>query len=271
MPSMLSGASRAFIRPGMIGGNRRVMSSGTVNQLKAKAQIRSLFLDKRLVSRMIGKMNARVLSNLGKDIAQAAKAGIGRGKGKVTEAAKRRAGRGKPVLFVGGLYKDITAYGSGEARSAGQPIKSWAPKRFIYNDIVRFYDQARVSVVIGTYKSAPWLAKLHQFGGDLKETAWRIGVGAARSSYLRSRGNGRQGRDEKGRFTTALPQANQYQYGAIRWQVNNTKFRGSRNWERTTMTRMAHYPARPYMAGSKRVDAAIIVANKKWKDQLGRN
>ena len=271
MPSMVSGMSRAFIRPGMVGGNRREMSSATLGRLQLRASIKGNFFDSQKVSRMIGKMNAKTLGLLGRDIRQAAQQGIGRGSGKVTQAARKRLGRGQPVEFVHGLYLDITAYGSGEARSAGQPIKSWAPKRWFYKDIMYFYDPGRGSVVIGTLKTAPWMAQLHQFGGTVKETAWRIGVGTARAAYLRSRGNGRQGRDEKGRFTSALPQANQYQYGALRWQVDKGGFRHSRNWEKTSMTRMARYPARPYMAGSKRVDEAVRKANEKWRNMLARN
>lgn len=272
MPSTISGVSRAFIRPGMIGGNRREMSSETLGRLKLRASLRGNFFDKPKVSRMIGKMNARVLSMLGKDIKQEAKAGIGRGKGKVSAASKKRLGRGKPVEFVGGLYLDITGYSAGEPRPAGQPIKSWAPRKFIYNDIVNFFDPARMTAVIGTYRTRPWLAQLHQMGGTVRQTAWRIGVGAARNAYLRKRGNGRQGRDERGRFTSALPQQNQYEYGALIWQIDKAgKFRGSRNWERTTMSRMATYPKRPYMEGSRRVDAAIKKANQKWRDQLARN
>lgn len=272
MPSMLSGMSRAFIRPGMIGGNRREMSADTLGRLKLRASIRGNFFDKPKVARMIGKMNVKVLSNLGHNIKNAAKTGIGRGKGKITKAAKARQGRGKPVEFVGGLYLDITGYSSGTPRQAGQPIRSWAPKKFMYGDIVNFYDAARGTAVIGTYKTKPKLAQLHQFGGTVKQTAWRIGVGTARTAYLRSRGNGRQGRDERGRFTTALPQANQYKYGALIWNIDSLGgFRHSRNWDRTTMTRMARYPARPYMAGSKRVDEAIRKANEKWRNMLARN
>lgn len=271
MPSMLSGMSRLFIRPGMIGGNRREMSADTLGRLKLRASIKGNFFDRQKVSRMIGKMNADVLSKLGHNIKNAAKAGIGRGSGKVSGAAKRRAGRGKPVEFVGGLYLDITAHGSGTPRPAGQPIRSWAPKKWFYNDIVDFYDPARGTAVIGTYKTKPWLTQLHQFGGVVKETAWRIGVGAARNAYLSSRGNGKQGRDEKGRYTSSLPQANQYQYGALQWVTNKGGFRYSRNWEKTRITRMARYPARPYMAGSKRVDEAVRKANEKWRNMLGRN
>jgi hypothetical protein len=272
MPSMLSGMSRAFIRPGMIGGNRRELSADTLGRLKLRASLRGNFFDKPKVARMIGKMNAKVLSNLGLYIKNEAKAGIGRAAPKTSAAARKRLGRGKPVEFVGGLYLDITAYGSGEPRAAGQPVKSWAPRRWFYYDIKDYFDPARMTAVIGTEKTKPWLAQLHQFGGTVKQTAWRIGVGAARNAYLRKRGNGTQGRDERGRFTSALPQKNQYEYGALIWQIDKAgRFKNSRNWERTTITRMARYPARPYMAGSRRVDLAIQKANKKWKDQLARN
>jgi len=275
MPSMISGMSRAFIRPGMVGGNRREMSADTLGRLKLRASIRGNFFDKPKVARLIGKMNAKVLSNLGHNIKNAAKAGIGRGSGKVSGAAKRRAGRGKPVEFVGGLYLDITAYGSGTPRPAGQPIRSWAPQKWFYYDIMDFYDPARVTAVIGTYKTKPWMAQLHQFGGTVRQTAWRIGVGAARNAYLRKQaGRSGAGRDASGRFTKGQslgPQKNQYEYGALQWVIDKGGFRYSRNWEKTSITRMARYPARPYMAGSKRVDEAIRKANEKWRNMLARN
>jgi hypothetical protein len=272
MPSMLSGMSRAFIRPGMIGGNRREMSADTLGRLQLRASIRGNFFDRPKVAKMIGKMNAKVLSNLGHDIKQAAQKGIGQSPPKTSAAARKRMGRGKPIEFVGGLYLDITGYSSGEPRAAGKPVKSWSPRRWFYYDIMDFYDPARVTAVIGTYKTKPWLAQLHQMGGTVKQTAWRIGVGAARNAYLRKRGNGRQGRDERGRYTSSLPQANQYEYGALIWQIDKAgKFKNSRNWERTSITRMARYPARPFMAGSKRVDAAVAKANEKWRNMLARN
>jgi hypothetical protein len=252
------------------------MSAATLGRLQLRASIRGNFFDKPKVARLIGKMNAKVLSMLGKDIKQEAKAGIGRAAPKTSAAARKRLGRGKPVEFVGGLYLDITSYGSGEPRASGQPIKSWAPKRWFYYDIMDFYDPARVTAVIGTYKTKPWMAQLHQFGGTVRQTAWRIGVGAARNAYLRkSAGRSGAGRDATGRFTKGQslgPQRNQYEYGALVWQIDKAgRFKNSRNWERTTITRMARYPARPYMAGSRRVDIAIQKANKKWKDQLARN
>jgi hypothetical protein len=269
---MLSGMSRAFIRPGMIGGNRREMSADTLGRLKLRAKISGNFFDKPKVARLIGKMNAKVLSNLGLYIKNEAKAGIGRSAPKISAAARKRLGRGKPVEFVGGLYLDITAYGSGEPRAAGQPIKSWSPRRWFYYDIIDEFDPARMTAVIGTYKTKPWLAQLHQFGGVVKETAWRIGVGAARNAYLRKQSGG-GGRDSKGRYTKGSggPQKNQYEYGALQWVTNKGGFRYSRNWEKTSITRMARYPARPYMEGSKRVDAAVAKANEKWRNMLARN
>ena len=261
--------SRAFIRPGQIGGNRQAISAGTQMRLRMQVQIRG-GMDWGRVAKSVGDMNARCLMYCGKVVKNAAKTGIGRGTGKISGAARKRMGRGAPVLFVGGLYQDITAYGSGEPRPAGQPIKSWAPKRFLYNDIVNFYDPASRSVVVGTYKTAPWLAQLHQFGGTMKETAWRIGVGAARNAYLRQQAGG-GGRDARGRYTKGSggPQKNQYEYGAIRWQIDKAgRFRGSRNWERTTMTRMANYPARPYMQDAVRVSEAVRKANEIWRNQL---
>jgi hypothetical protein len=276
MPSMLSGMSRAFIRPGMIGGNRREMSADTLGRLRLRASIRGNFFDRPKVAKMIGRMNAKVLSNLGHNIKQAAQKGIGQSPPKTSAAARKRMGRGKPIEFVGGLYLDITGYSSGEPRAAGKPIKSWSPRRWFYYDIMDFYDPARVTAVIGTYKTKPWLAQLHQMGGTVKKTAWRIGVGAARNAYLRkSAGRSGAGRDASGRFTKGQsfgPQKNQYEYGALIWQIDKAgRFKNSRNWERTTITRMARYPARPFMAGSKRVDAAVAKANEKWKNMLARN
>jgi len=263
-------ASRAFIRPGMIGGNRRELSPETLGRNILRARIKGAFFDRPKVRRMIGEMNARVLSMLGKDIKEAAKAGIGRGKGRVTKAAQRRTGAGRVVEFVGGLYQDITTLSSGEPRPGGQPARSWAPKRWLYNDIINVYDSAKGTAVIGTLKSAPWLAQLHQFGGVITENAWRRGVGAARNAYLR-RQSRVAGRDSSGRFTRGSggPQANQYQYGLLRWHpAKSTPFRYSRKWERTSMTRTATYPARPYMQGSARVDKAVEKANERWRNQL---
>lgn len=174
---------------------------------------------------------------------------------------------GQLVEFAGGLYRDLTMTGSGKPRPPGKPIKSWAPRRFVYNDIFYYMSRGALgpTAVIGPAKAA-WLNRLHEFGGTLQLTAYRIGVRAARNRYLQQRGNGRQGRDEKGRFTTGLPQSNQFQGGAIIWA--NKRMRNSRNWERTTMSKMARYPARPFMQGSAGVQKAAAKANEKFRNML---
>lgn len=251
--------SRAFIRPGMVGGNRMAVSAGTQARLRMQFKIRQgMRWDK--VAAAVGEMNARCLKYWGKVVKNASKTGIGRGKGKITGAARRRSG--SPIEFVGGLYHDITAYGSGQSRPAGQPIRSWAPKRFVYNDIVNYYDSGSKTVVIGTYKTAHWLAQLHQFGGTVRETAYRIGVRAAWNAYQRRRA----GRPIQRRMNGDLD------VGAIRWHIDKAgKFRGSRSWERTTMTRTARYPARPYVQDAVKVVEAVRKANIAWKNQLRKS
>ena len=172
---------------------------------------------------------------------------------------------GAIVEFHGGLYKDLTMLASGKPRPPGKPIKSWAPKRFAYRDVMFYWDESRRSVVIGALK-ADWLGRLHEFGGTLKLTAYRIGVGAARNAFLRRKGYRRQGRDAQGRFTTNLPNRNQYEYGAILW--SHKGFRGSRNWERTTITKTARYPARPYMQGAAGVQKVVARARERFRDTL---
>jgi phage gpG-like protein len=127
------------------------------------------------------------------------------------------------------------------------------------------------TVVIGTQRT-PWLARLHEFGGTLQLTAYRIGVGAARNAYLRrSAGSSGAGRDSKGRFTKGVslgPQKNQYEYGALIWA--NKRMKHSRNWDRTTITKSARYPARPFMQGAAGVQKAVAKANVKFRNMLRR-
>lgn len=260
-------ASRAHIRPGQIGGNRRERSADFSARLQLQAKVKGNFFDRPKIRRMMDDMMRRSLSLAGRDVQQAAKKGIGNAAPKQTKAGMRAVKAGAIVEFKGGLYKDLTMLSSGKPRPAGKPIKSWAPKRFVYNDI--FYYMSRgvfgPTAVIGPAKAA-WLNRLHEFGGTLQLTAYRIGVGAARNAYLRRRGNGRQGRDERGRYTTALPQANQFEYGAIIWA--NKRMRHSSKWERTTITKSARYPARPFMQGAAGVQKAAAKANLKFRNML---
>jgi hypothetical protein len=228
-------------------------------------KIKSEFFDRARVRRMLDATNQTCLIKAGLNIKEAAKKGIGQKPPAKTKAGKRAVNSGAIVEFVGGLYKDLTMVNSGKPRSAGSPIKSWGPKRFTYADIKDYFDTSRKTAVIGAAK-APWLNKLHEFGGTLRLRAWRTGVGAARNAYLRRRGNGRQGRDERGRYTSSLPQANQFDYGLLVW--TNKKPRHSRNWEATTIVKTARYPARPFMQGARLVQKAVAKANEKWRNAL---
>lgn len=265
----LGRVSRAFIRPGEIGGNRQVRSESFQARLRLQAKVKGAFFDRAKVRRMMDDMSRRSLSAAGRDVQQAARKGIGNSPPKQTKAGRRAVKAGEVVEFVGGLYKDLTMVSSGKPRPPGKPVKSWAPKQFLYRDIYYYMSRGVLgpTAVIGPAKAA-WLNRLHEFGGTLQLTAWRIGVGAARNAYLRKRGNGRQGRDSKGRFTTALPQKNQFDYGSILWANKRPRF--SRNWERTTMTKNARYPARPFMQGAAGVQKAAARANEKYRNALRR-
>lgn len=262
--------SRAFIRPGQIGGNRRIMSDSTQAKLRLQAFVKGNFFDRPKITRMVDDMTRRSLSLAGRDVQQAAKKGIGNAAPRQTKAGARAVKAGAIVEFVGGLYKDLTMLDSGKPRPAGKPIKSWNPKRFTYRDI--FYYASRgtfgPTVVIGPAKAA-WLNQLHEFGGTLTLTAYRIGVSAARNAYLRKTAS--RGRDSRGRFTRGgdgAPNRNQFEYGALIWA--NKRMRNSRKWERTTKTKQARYPARPFMQGAAGVQKAAAKANEKFRNMLRR-
>jgi hypothetical protein len=267
-------ASRAFIRPGMIGGNRRELSAGSRGELAFRVKVRGNFFDRPKIRRMVDDMTYRSLYNAGYAVKQASKKGIGNAAPKQTKAGNKAVGSGAVVEFVGGLYRDLTMLSSGKPRPPGKPAKSWAPKRWLYYSVVDTMNRGMFgmpTVVIGTQRT-PWLARLHEFGGTLQLTAYRIGVGAARNAYLRrSAGSSGAGRDSKGRFTKGVslgPQKNQYEYGALIWA--NKRMKHSRNWDRTTITKSARYPARPFMQGAAGVQKAVAKANVKFRNMLRR-
>lgn len=267
-------ASRAWIRPGMVGGNRRELSAGSRAELAFRVKVRGNFFDRPKIRRMVDDMTYRSLYNAGYAVKQAAKKGIGNAAPKQTKAGNRAVKSGEIVEFVGGLYRDITMLSSGKPRPPGKPAKSWAPKRWLYYSIEDHMNRGMFgmpTVVIGPQRT-PWLSRLHEFGGTLQLTAYRIGVGAARNAYLRrSAGRSGAGRDSKGRFTKGTqfgPQKNQYEYGSIIWANKRPRF--SRNWERTSMTKTARYPARPFMQGAAGVQKAVAKANVKFRNMLRR-
>jgi len=245
----------------------RPRSAETQAKLVLQAKIKGQFFDRAKVRRALEKANYEALRKAGRDVQEASKRGIGQATPSKTKAGRRAVKAGQVVEFVGGLYQDLTMLGSGKPRPPGKPIKSWGPKRFAYRDVMFFWDGSRRSVVIGALK-ADWLGRLHEFGGSLKLTAYRIGVGAARAAWLDKKSRGRNGgRDSQGRFLARKKaDGRKYEYGAILW--SHKGFRGSRNWERTTITKTARYPARPYMQGAAGVQKIVARVRERFRDTL---
>lgn len=232
----------------------RLPSADTVARLRFKFNVRRGFFDVSKVRRTLGEARFRALDKCGFKIKEAAKRGIGQRAPQKSKSWARASRQGRPVEFVGGLYRDITPYGSGKPRAAGQPVKSWSPKRFLYRDVRNYYDFGRGSVVIGPEKAA-WLNQLHEFGGTLTLTAWRINVGVARIAKLRrDRGRGIP-RDLNG----------QPRVGGLLW--THKKMRFGRNWERTSISKQARYPARPFM-GSAAVQTALRKVPEYFRDTI---
>jgi hypothetical protein len=214
----------------------------------------------------IEKGNYKALHYAGRDVWQAAKRGIGQTSPARTKAGAKAVKAGAVVEMLGGLYRDLTMLGSGKARPAGKPIKSWTPKRFYYNSLLTFWDNGRKSVVIGPYRGAD-IAKLNQFGGTVTLTAYRIGVRKAGEALrFRQAKEFNGGRDSRGRFLKRETGGSAYDYGAILWSQKG--FRGMRNWERTSVTKRARYPARPFMRGSAQVERVIERIRERFRNTL---
>lgn len=243
----------------------RRMGDATRAEMAFRARVRGNFFDKAQIKRMFDDMTHRALYNAGYDVKQAAKKGVGK-RTKVGSKSRKSARPSDLVEIDGGLYQDLTMLGSGRPRPPGKPASSWPPRRFLYYSISDEMGRGPFgpTAIIGTWRT-PWLAQLHEFGGTRRLTAYRLGVGAARNAYLRQRGNGRQGRDERGRWTSALPHRNQYEYGAVIW--SHTRPRG-RLWQQTSVTKTARYPARPFMQGAAGVQKALAKANLKFRNAL---
>lgn len=240
---------------GRRGGNRRPVSAATASQRAITARVKGQFFDRSKVRRLLERANYQALKKAGMDIRQASKKGIGQNAPKRTKAGQREVKAGAVVEFMNGLYRDLTMLGSGKPRPAGKPPKSWAPKRWLYNDIMYYWDGTTRSVVIGTLKS-DWLGRLHEFGGSLTLTAWRIGVGAARRA--------KDARDAG----KPIPRrsSGDYDYGAILW--THKGFRGASNWDKTTITRSASYPKRPFMQGAAGVQKVVARIFTRFRDTI---
>lgn len=209
--------------------------------------VRRQIADLQRLSKSIGEVNQKTLSLVGRDVYEAAKRGVGQ-----TAPKKRQPGSPRLVEIDGGLYRDMTA-DAGRPRAAGKPAKSWAPLRFLYNDIAYFLDSSTGTVVVGPYRQ-PWLNQLHEFGGNVTQVAWRVGRKTAEIAAKIRRRTGKVQTDQQGR----------QQVGALYWKQGVSD--GSSGFEASTLTRTARYPARPFIQGAAGVQKAMAKASRWFKD-----
>ena len=243
------------------------MSFITQKALIFRTRVRSNFLDTAKAKRMLGESNHGALYKAGFRIKQAAKKGIGNSAPHKPKARSLKSAVQKLFDYADGVYTDLTlSAGGGNPRPAGKPIKSWSPRRFVYYDIKDYLDMANQSVVIGPYR-APWLMRLHEFGGSEKLTAYVIGQNIARrAKRLRSEGK-RIPKRPDGRL----------EVGYVRWQAAGHLFRGfkvkghMRPWEKTSITKRVTYPKRPFMQGAEGVQKAVTKCAEDFRDYLHSN
>jgi hypothetical protein len=200
-------------------------------------KIRGKFFDKPKIKKLLDDANRKALSRCGVRVQQAAQRAVGQRPPARTAAWSKRIGLGQARMIGGGLYRDITPYNSGKPRAAGQPMKSWLPKRFVYKSLRFYWEQSRKSVVIGPDK-APWLVRLHEFGGSQRLQAYAHGIDAARIA-ARRRSKGRK----IATWANGTPKT-----GVVLW--TNRRIRASSRWTRLAASRTVNYPARPYMGSA---------------------
>ena len=217
-------------------------------------KVREASFDSEKVIKLLEKGNYEALRKIGLDLKEQAKRSIGQAAPARTKAGNKAAGAKAVVAYKQGLYRDMTIVSGGKPRPPGSPVKSWSPRRWMYNDIADYYDAASKSAVVGVYRS-PWLNQLHEFGGSLNLTMYRVGVGEARRAYASKKG--KKARDRAG--------SNGYVMGAVIW---NHKAIQSRHWERTDTTKNARYPARPFMQHSPAMQKKLAKVHEKFKDAL---
>lgn len=219
-------------------------------------KIKANFLDRAKFKALLGEANQIALTKCGVRIRDAAKKGIGNAAPHVSKSKRQKAKPGDLQQFGDGLYKDLSSTNAGKkARDPGKPIKSWAPRRFVYRDIKFYWDGASEAVVIGPYR-AGWLNRLHEFGGSERLFAVSIGDTAARRARAIQRRGGQIGKTARGDLDV----------GVVRWVSAGSK--SSRNWRQIGMAKTARYPARPFMQGSAYVHKALDRIARDFKDTL---
>lgn len=221
---------------------------------KFTLKVRGNFFDTPRLKRLLSDANREALSRCGVRIQMAAKRGIGQRAPARTKAWQMRTRGHAYEQINGGLYRNITPYNSGKPRPGGSPVKSWMPNRFLYRSLMFYWQQSSRSVIIGPDK-APWLARLHEFGGAMRMQAYAIGVDQARIARRRR---------DRGRpiptFANGMPRT-----GVLLWSSRGIRTGGL--WTRLGVSRTARYPARPYM-GSRSVQTALGKLPKEFQDTI---
>ena len=224
-------------------------SPDTMLQMRLRLVVKKGFFDRPRIKRMIDNANRIGLDKSASKIWEASKRAVGRAP-KRTKKWEKASGANSLRLLRGGLYRDLTNESGGQPRPAGEPVKSWAPKRLLYKSLKYYYDSSTKSAVIGP-AFIPWLVQLHERGGSLALRAYVVGQQQARLARLQQ-GRGKISVDRSGR-----PRA-----GALIWSRNPVK-----NWTNFGMRRTAKYPARPFM-GSAAVNKAKTKIASYFRDTI---
>lgn len=231
----------------------RSIAWSTLSKRFTQARVRAQIADLQALVAAHATSNEKSLSLVARNVQEAAKRGIGQTTPARTRAGMKAVGAERLVEIDGGLYRDTTMIGSGKPRPAGKPIKSWGPKRFLYNDIIFAWDSLRGTIVIGPYR-VPWLQQLHEFGGKVTQTAYLAGKETARWAYAVRRRTGKPPRQSDGRVSA----------GRVEWT-----HRGglpTSIFDRSNHTRSAEFPSRPFMQGAAGVQKALAKANQRFRD-----
>lgn len=206
------------------------------------------FFDRPQIRRAMDKANRRALSKAGLDIRSAQRSAIG-GRAPKPTGNKTR----EKIIMHGGVYTDVSNYG--KPRAPGRPIKSYSPKRWVYRALVFAYDSSRRSVVVGPNRT-PWLNRLHEFGGTIRQTGFVINQTGAKMAFRRHK----QGRPP-GKMANGMDDT-----GFLKWVKVGTK--PGRGWVGKAF-RSVTIRARPFV-GSEVVRRRMVKINEKFRGTLGR-
>lgn len=226
-----------------------MVAIGNTPKLKVSLKLsKNNFFDRPQIRRAMDKANRRALSKAGLDIRSAQRGAIG---GRAPKPTGKQTH--ETTIMHGGVYRDVSNYG--KPRAPGRPIKSYSPKRWVYRALVFAYDPSRRSVVVGPNRT-PWLNRLHEFGGTIRQTGFVTNEMGARLAFRRHK----EGRPP-GKLANGMPDT-----GFLKWMAVGKK--PGRGWSGKAY-RQVKIPARPFV-GSDVVRKRMAKINQKFRGTLGR-